>query len=30
MSAWGGPQRRIYGLIGGVALGSLIVGPLIR
>jgi MFS family permease len=28
MSAWGGPQRRIYGLLGGLALGSLIVGPL--
>lgn len=28
MSAWGGPKRRIYGLLGGLGLGSLVVGPL--
>jgi MFS transporter, DHA3 family, macrolide efflux protein len=28
MSAWGGPKRRIHGLLGGMALGYLFVGPL--
>ncbi len=28
MSTWGGPKRRIHGLLGGLALGSLVIGPL--